>query len=84
MGDEDERHAMSLAQVEHQAQDARPDRDIEHRDRFVRDDDLGIQHHRGRDRHALALAARELVGIALQIGRRRSQSGFLESPLHAR
>ena len=46
-------------------------RDVEHRDGLVGDEQLRLEHERGRDRDALALAARELVRVAVeeQLGR---------------
>ena len=38
------------------------DRDVECRDGLVAHEDLGVEGQRPRDRDALALAARELVG----------------------
>ena len=46
-------------------EDLRAHRDVEHRDRLVADDPGGLEHERGRDRDALALAARELVRVAV-------------------
>ena len=45
-------------------EDLRPDRGVEHRDRLVADQPVGLEHQRRGDRHPLALAARELVRVA--------------------
>ena len=46
-------------------EDLRLDRDVEHRDRLVADQAVGLEHERRGDRDPLALAARELVRVAL-------------------
>ena len=68
------------AQRIEQRQDLGPHRDVEHRHRFVGDQELGLQHQRRRDRDALALAAGELVRepVQEQIGRREPRA--LERP----
>ena len=48
-----------------QAQDLRLHRDVQRRDRLVRDENLGIERERACDADALALAAGELVRIAV-------------------
>ena len=50
-------------QVAHQVEHLRLDRDVERRDRLVRDDQLGARDQRPRDGDALALAAGEFVRI---------------------
>ena len=54
-----------LLQVDHQVDDLRLDVDVERGDRLVGDDEIGLDRERARDRDALALAAGELVRIAL-------------------
>ena len=54
----------SQRSAEHEPQQLGPDRDVEHRHGFVRDDELRAHHERARDDHSLALPAGELVGIA--------------------
>ena len=48
--------AASVAQVQHQLQDPRSDRHVEHRHRFIGHDELGLEDHGCRDRDALTLA----------------------------
>ena len=62
--DHEHPHAV-LPQAVEQAEDACTHRDIEHRDRLVGDQQLRLEHERGRDRHALTLATGELVGVAV-------------------
>ena len=52
---------QAVAQVLQQVQDAEADRHVEHRDRLVGEQHLGVGGEGARDRDALALAARELV-----------------------
>ncbi len=52
-----------LLQPEHQVEDPDPDRDVEHRDRLVREDHRRVDGERARDRDALALPPGELVRI---------------------
>ncbi len=63
VGDEDEAQLAPLLQPAQQHQDLRLDRDVERRNRLVRDDQLRLQHERAGDADALALAAAELVRI---------------------
>ena len=78
VGDEQVRQAALAAQVEHQAQELGPDRDVEHRDRLVGDDQLGLHDQGPGDHHALALAAGELVRVAGGEVRGGAQAGGLE------
>ena len=64
--DEQIRDAELALQLEQQVQDLRLHRDVECRGRLIADDELGLDRERARDRDALALAARELVRIALE------------------
>ena len=64
VGDEQVGQAALAAQVEHQAQELGADRDVEHRHRLVRDDELRVHDERPGDDDALALAAGELVRVA--------------------
>ena len=54
-----------------QIDDLRLDRHVERRHRLVADDQLRLEDHRPRDADALALAAGELVRIAVDHLRRR-------------
>ena len=60
-----------LAQPVEQVQDPRAHRDVEHRDGLVRDQQVGAEDDAGGDRDPLALAARELVRVALEKELRR-------------
>ena len=53
-------------QLDQHREDLRAHRHVEHRHRLVADQPLGLEHQRRGDRHPLALAARELVRVALQ------------------
>ena len=66
MGDVDQGDAEIAVQREQVFQDRGPERGIDHRDRFVRDDDPGPQHQGAGDHDPLALAAGELVRVAAQ------------------
>jgi hypothetical protein len=56
-------------ELREQVQDLRLDRDVEGGDRFVGDDDLGLQREGAGDGDALALAAGELVRVLLHEAR---------------
>ena len=64
MGDEQVGQVALGPQVEHEAQQLGPDRDVEHAHRLVRDDELGPENERAGDDDALALPARQLVRVA--------------------
>ena len=66
----------------HQVQDAHPDRDIEHRNRLIGQEQLRIGRQGPGDRDALALPARELVRELGRVGRGRLQSDGLEQLVH--
>ena len=68
-------------QALHQVQDLRADRDVERADGLIGDDHLGLEHQRTRERDPLALAARELVRIALE--RVHRQADLVQEPLDA-
>ena len=67
MGDEDQREAATLLQLREDGEDLRADRRVEHRDRLVADQPVGLEHERRGDRDPLALAAGELVRVALEV-----------------
>ena len=69
--DHQDRETLFAQAVEH-VEDTRPDGDVEHRDRLVGDEHVRLEHERRGDRHPLALAARELVRVPVEIelGRR--------------
>ncbi len=62
-------------QLAQQVQDLRLDRDVERRDRLVRHHQLRPQHQGAGDGDALALAAREHVGIAVVMLRPQADLG---------
>ncbi len=70
VGDEQQRHAPVADQRPQQLQDLRLDRDVERGRRLVRDEQRRLAGERHRDHHALAHAARQLVGILLGGARR--------------
>ena len=59
--------AELLLQVLHQVDHLRLDRDVQCGDRLICDDELGLHDQRAGDADALALAAGELVGIAIGV-----------------
>ena len=62
-----QRQGEALLQVLQQVDHLRLDRDVQRRDRLVADDQLGRTGERAGDADALALAARELVRIAVRV-----------------
>ena len=72
VADEDVGEAKLALQVQEQVEDLRLHGDVEGRRRLVADDDLGPHDEGARDGDALALAARELAGIA--VGEARGQA----------
>ena len=63
VGHVEKRDPVLLLELRHQVQDPDADRDVEHADRLVREDDLRLDRERAGDRDPLPLAARELVRI---------------------
>ena len=63
--DEEIREPQFLLQLDQQIHHLRLNRHVERRDRLVRDDERRVQRERARDADALALAAAELVRIAI-------------------
>ena len=53
-------------QLDQDGEDLRAHRGVEHRDRLVADQPLGLEHERRGDRDPLALAARELMRVAVE------------------
>ena len=73
--DEDVGEAQAPLQVLQQVDHLRLDRDVERRHRLVADDQLRLHRQRARDADALALAAGELVRVALRVlGREADQT----------
>ena len=75
VADEQAGKAVPRLQVGEQVQHLRPHRHVQRRHRFVRDHEGRPPHHRPRDRHALALAARQLVRIAAGVFRAQADLG---------
>ena len=65
VGDQDDRGAESVAEIEQQLQDRRLHGDVEGRRRLVGDDDVGVARDRHRDDDALLLAAGQLVRVVV-------------------
>ena len=80
VGDEQVGEAALLAQVEHEPQELRPDRDVEHRDRLVRDDEIRAQDDAAGDDDPLALAAGQLVREAERVLARPAAGRPLRAP----
>ena len=53
--------------LDEHVEDLRAHRGVEHRDRLVADQALGVEHECGGDRDALPLPARELVRVAIEV-----------------
>ena len=66
VSDEEIGDAEFLLQVLQQIDDLGLNRDVERRDRFVADDQFGLDGERAGDADALALAARERVWVAVE------------------
>ena len=66
VGDVDDRKVVRFLQAAQQLQDFHAHRGIQHRDRFVRHDQLRLQDHGPGDHHALLLPAAEHVRELLQ------------------
>ena len=75
MGDEQVGQTAFFPQVQHEPQEFRPDRYIEHAHGLVGDHDLGVHHEGTGDHHPLTLAARQLVRIPGGEVRRGPQTG---------
>ncbi len=67
MGDEKVRQFELLLQIFQQVDDLCLNRNVERRDRLVADDETGFDRQGAGDADALALAARELVRIAIGV-----------------
>ena len=75
VGDEDEGDAELALELVEQRDHLRLDRDVEGGDRLVGDDELGLERQRAGDGDALALAAGELVRVALRVLGREADLG---------
>ncbi len=64
--DQQHRHAHALLQLAQQLEDLRLDGDVERRGGLVGDEEVRLVGERHGDHHALALAARELMGVGAE------------------
>ena len=80
VGDEDVSEAQLVLQVVQEVDHLRADRDVQGGDRLVRDDQLGVEGERPGHPDPLALAAGELVGVAVDVLRR--QPDHFQQPPH--
>ena len=82
--DEDVGEVELALQVLQQVQDLRLHRDVERRDRLVADDQLRLERERARDPDPLALAAGELVRVAVDVLGREADAGeqLADAALH--
>ena len=72
VGDEYQGQAEFLLQVLEQIDDLGLDRYIQRADRFITNHQLGVEHQRPRDANPLALAAGELVWVAIDLVRQQT------------
>ncbi len=73
VGDEDERHAGLLDELDQEVEDLRLDRDVERRRRLIGNEQIGPAGERHGDHRALALATRKLMRIGGGDARRLRQ-----------
>src|ERR1022692_4095295 len=73
MGDVEDREPVPLTQVTEEIEDAEPDRDVEHGNRLVGEQDPGLYSQRAGDGHALALPAGQLVRVLTEVLVRRAE-----------
>ncbi len=83
MGDEQVRQPPFPAEREHQSEQLRTDRDVEHRHRFVGDDQLWPHHERASDDDALALPTGQLVREPRRVVLGRPKPRRVERSEHA-
>jgi len=83
VGDHQDRHPSAPAKAVQQRQDAGPDGDVEHRHGLVGHQEVQLEREGCRDGDPLALAARQLVGVALLEQLRRGQLGTGQRVAHA-
>src|SRR2546428_411965 len=76
--------SATSSEVHHHLEDLGPDRHVEHRNRFVRDDEIGLQDERRRDRDALPLSSAQFVGEPEQELLRRSETHVGQGLSHER
>src|SRR5438132_2480782 len=78
MRDVEERDTFALTQLAHQVEDADPDRDVEHRDGLVGDDQLRPEGERLSESDTLALPAAQLVRKLSRGRPRRNEADGVE------
>ena len=74
MGDVDVGEAELVLELEHQLEDLRPDAHVEHRDRLVGDEHVGVEDDRPRQHGPLLLPAGEVGRVLVEelLGRREA------------
>src|SRR5690606_30846668 len=80
MGDEQIGEPVLALEAAKKLEDLGTDRDVERRDRLVVDDHPGLDRKRPGDADALALPARELVRIAVEIAAPGAEAHPVEQP----
>ncbi len=78
MSDVENGDAALVAQLEQQVENLGPDGDIQHGNGLVGHEQLRIQNQRPGDHHSLALTAGEFLGIAVEEGLGRFQTGGIQ------
>ena len=81
--DVEERNVLSPLQIEHQIQDSHANRDVQHGDRLVRQQDIRLDGERSSNTHPLPLSTGQLMGIFAGIFVSRHQSHGGEELSHA-
>ena len=84
VGDVEEGQVALLLELREQVQDLRAARGVDHRDRLIRHQVVGLEHHGPGDRDPLALAARERVRVLLDELAGRRELHLLERLHHRR
>ena len=77
--DEEQGHPVSLSEIEEEADDACPDRDIEHGDWFVGDQQLWFENGGRGNAYSLALTAGQLMRVSPRVVRAGRQTTFLKA-----
>jgi hypothetical protein len=82
MGDDHDGQAEGVPQLEQQGQDLAAHRRIKRRHRLVGEEDIRLERQGPGDDHPLALATRQLVGVAQEKALGRTQTGLGEGGRH--
>src|SRR5881392_739865 len=80
VGDVEERDTFALSQLAHQVEDPDPDRDVQHRNGLVGDDQLRAQRQRLREPDPLPLAAAQLMRKLPGDRIRRHEADLVQDP----